>query len=631
MPPQDQIFKYLDFISQIIPATLYILNLNSQFIIINERGVKAVGAPNKEFVIGKNVFELYKDDAIASALQNDIDQVIQRGEIIQTEDKIVDVNTGKFRYYTATKAPLYDLDNQLIGIVGTSIKVTDQKNILHYLKLLAPLIPGNIYWKNLNSEYLGMNEVTLQASGLGSFSNFIGKTDYELWPQFADQLVSHDREVIQTGNVVAKEEAITLPNGKFRYFTVVKVPLRDDENNIVGIVGNSIDITAQKEAEQAKAANEARFRKVVGQMVHDVQSPLTVLFGLIDELKEQIPEVERNILREVASRIAGITSHMLDNYRSQSISEESNSGDVDIWNAQGYADNKQAVLVSASLLNFLGEKNYEYKDRGIVFSHDFADDVRSAFILVNPVSFKRAISNLLNNAVDALRSISNSEIVLKLENKDNSVVVISVIDNGSGMSAELVNKIKANLAVSHGKSNGHGLGLTQVRDMLEQSSAKFELNSVVGHGTTISLEFPRIATPEWLAEEIEIKPDAIMIILDDDPSIHSAWDRRLADKIQTLSSLTVMHFTSGAEVISFVNQLPADKHDKVCLLSDYELLNQSMNGLEVIKATGIAKAILVTSHYDSPEICKLAIKQGVKILPKGFVSYFLIKSKTVKI
>jgi hypothetical protein len=56
------------------------------------------------------------------------------------------------------------------------------------------------------------------------------------------------------------------------------------------------------------------------------------------------------------------------------------------------------------------------------------------------------------------------------------------------------------------------------------------------------------------------------------------------------------------------------------LLSDYELLHQSRNGLEIIQASHIKKSILVTSHYTNPVIRDTATKLKIKILPKQMAS-----------
>ncbi len=127
MSEQAQIFKYLESISEVIPCPFYWINAGGKFVGINSLCVIATGSLSKEYIIGKTVHELYQNQEIADKLQHDIDKIIKTGEISRLEDEIVDVSTGKARYYMATRAPLRDSANNIIGVVGTSTEITAEK------------------------------------------------------------------------------------------------------------------------------------------------------------------------------------------------------------------------------------------------------------------------------------------------------------------------------------------------------------------------------------------------------------------------------------------------------------------------------------------------------------------------
>jgi hypothetical protein len=59
---------------------------------------------------------------------------------------------------------------------------------------------------------------------------------------------------------------------------------------------------------------------------------------------------------------------------------------------------------------------------------------------------------------------------------------------------------------------------------------------------------------------------------------------------------------------------------QVVFLSDYELLRQNKNGLQIIEESGIKNTILVTSYYANSSIRDRAVKLGVRILPKQLAS-----------
>ncbi|EKD94226.1 MAG: sensory box sensor histidine kinase/response regulator [uncultured bacterium] len=135
--------------------------------------------------------------------------------------------------------------------------------------------------------------------------------------------------------------------------------------------------------------------------------------------------------------------------------------------------------------------------------------------------------------------------------------------------------------------------------------------------TRINLTFPKTQQPNWLAPELYFNKGDTVVILDDDNSIHGAWKTRF-NKYVTNNSIKVVHFTQGEDAIAFINNF-TDKNQLV-LLSDFELLEQKMNGLDIIQKTKARNSILVTSHHANKSVLELAMKNQIKILPKQLAS-----------
>jgi two-component system, OmpR family, aerobic respiration control sensor histidine kinase ArcB len=110
--------------------------------------------------------------------------------------------------------------------------------------------PGHVYWKNTEGVCLGCNSNNWKDFGLKSLNDFIGKTDYELFPkEQADKIRQADLEVINTGQPkIFEEEAVTY-NGNVKLYLSHKVPLRNFQNQIIGILGISFDITDARKKE----------------------------------------------------------------------------------------------------------------------------------------------------------------------------------------------------------------------------------------------------------------------------------------------------------------------------------------------------------------------------------------------
>ena len=130
-----------------------------------------------------------------------------------------------------------------------SSKIDNFKNLLN---AIIDSIAGIHWWKDINGIYQGCNSAMVEALGLSSRNDIIGKTDYELpWASQANILIKHDKEVMSTGiTQKGKEEIIETKQGDVRTFIVAKAALRDNNNNIIGTVGNSIDVTELKQTQK---------------------------------------------------------------------------------------------------------------------------------------------------------------------------------------------------------------------------------------------------------------------------------------------------------------------------------------------------------------------------------------------
>lgn len=493
-------------------------------------------------------------------------------------------------------------------------KLPNRPKILDELEKIASIIPTPVYWEDVNSVILGVNEPGLKSIGF-SYEAFVGKSLYELYPkEMADNIKLHNEEVMSTGKILSQEEAVKDVTGKTRYYAAIKAPLRDESGKIIGIVGTSIDITAEKEAERLKIENEThikaiqeqeKFKNIAEQVAHDIRSPLASLLMIVKACV-QIPEAERIALREAAINIGDIANNLLNFYKSKD-----NDHSLEI-------EERQSILISATLLQLLADKKYQYHDSSIKFHHDFSQDGNFAFIKIGPSSFKRMISNLINNAVDAVEN-KEGKVIVRLETT-KEWVRITIEDNGKGMSPELIKKIMSSISFTEGKKGGHGLGLTQVRETLERNQGELSFASTVGKGTKVSLTFPRITAPSWIAEEIKLGKNDNVIILDDGASIHRAWDTHFEPILKREPGIKLKHFEMGKEALNYINSLSNSEKNRVFLLSDYELLKQDLNGLNVIEQSKIKRSILVTSHYANPVVLEHAIKIGTKILPKQLAS-----------
>jgi PAS domain S-box-containing protein len=492
------------------------------------------------------------------------------------------------------------------------IKQNNSK-MLDALEIVAPILPTVVYWHDTQGAILGVNPHCLRS--IGATTDIIGKTPYDFYPkEIAEHILSHNELVMKTGEILSQDEPIEdVSTGEVKVFHSTKAPLYNDAGKVIGIIGSSIDVTAEKEAERLKIENEKQktllekeeeFRKIANQVSHDIRSPLSSLLMILKSCT-QIPEPQRIALREAATGARDIANHLLNQYKKHEVHDLGINGN-------------NFLLVSTALLEVLTAKKYQYEDLDVHFDCHFEDNTHFAFIQSEFSDFRRMISNLINNAVDAMAD-NKGAVNLHLS-ADKEQIKISIQDAGKGMSPELIAKIMNKTAFTEGKKEGHGIGLTQVWDTINKSHGKMHIDSIIGKGTNLILTFPRADAPTWLAEEVILNPDDTVIILDDDASIHGAWQTRFENTLDKNSSINRKHFREGKDALEFIHSFPDTEKSKLFLLSDYELLKQELNGLHIIAKGGVSRSILVTSHYADPIIQEQAAKTGTKILPKELAS-----------
>ncbi|MBV9288020.1 MAG: EAL domain-containing protein [Hyphomicrobiales bacterium] len=161
------------------------------------------------------------------------------------------------------------------------------------LKKLIDLVPDNLWIKDAESRFAVANDATARQIGLASSGDLIGKTDLELHPpETAQKYYADEQRVVRTGEpLIDFEEYVLAPGGAKVWMTTTKVPLRDDDGKVVGIVGISRDITARKLAETLRDG-QAQILEMIA-----TGAPLTDILGrLIRLIESQMSGVKSSIM-----------------------------------------------------------------------------------------------------------------------------------------------------------------------------------------------------------------------------------------------------------------------------------------------------------------------------------------------
>ena len=121
----------------------------------------------------------------------------------------------------------------------------------HEMQIIMDNLPVNIYFKDRASRFTRVSKTHALQFGLIDPAQLIGKTDFDFFTaEHAQQAYEDEQAIIQTGQTLIKEEKETWIERPSTWASTIKMPLRDNEGNIIGTFGLSTDITKHKQAEE---------------------------------------------------------------------------------------------------------------------------------------------------------------------------------------------------------------------------------------------------------------------------------------------------------------------------------------------------------------------------------------------
>jgi len=158
--------------------------------------------------------------------------------------------------------------SELIAIIENVSETKEIKSELaHEQALLNSLIegiPDSIYFKDKESRFIKVNKAMLRKHGFKSDKEIIGKTDFELFgKEHAQQAFEDEQKIIQTGiPIINKEEKEDWADGRTTWVSTTKMPLYNNQGEIIGTFGVSRDITDKVIAEEQIKNSEKLYRSL---------------------------------------------------------------------------------------------------------------------------------------------------------------------------------------------------------------------------------------------------------------------------------------------------------------------------------------------------------------------------------
>jgi len=347
---------------------------------------------------------------------------------------------------------------------------------------------------------------------------------------------------------------------------------------------------------------EAARARMAEQVAHDLRSPVSALEMLVTSLDEIAPE-KYQAINGCLNRIKTMANSVL---RKGPACKGTPSAEA------------PSVCLNSVLETILEEKKAQYQTMQVDLSLRLPKGSVPIFAQIREEELKRAVSNLLDNAVEAIAGAG--KVVLSLVT-DGSKAVVTVLDTGHGIPSQLIPRI-GERGFTANKPGGSGLGLHFAISVVTDHKGTLSIDSNENKGTTIRIELPCVEVPAWYVSNLELNRYSQVVVTDDDHSVHLGWDQKLSSL-----GLKVVHLYSPQELESWISANPKAV-PKTFFLCDYEFSENERNGLETLVRMKLhAQSLLVTGKATDAIIQKACAEQAVRLVPKETLLKFRITKK----
>lgn len=229
---------------------------------------------------------------------------------------------------------------------------------------------------------------------------------------------------------------------------------------------------------EAKILNEkANFAL---QIAHDIRSPLTALVSVSQSLND-LHKDQKELLNFSAQRINTIANLLLK--KAKDFKPKNQESFLIETNSE--SEKNHHVLLRDVLYPILQEKRVQIAHLQI--SIKVTGHIDGIVINIDRRKFERVLSNLLHNAIEAINDKTGT-IEVRVS-KRSSQVIVEIIDNGIGMSDEVLEKL-GRPGFTYGKPEGSGLGVHHAFQTIQSFNGEISYISQVGVGTLVQVLLP---------------------------------------------------------------------------------------------------------------------------------------------
>jgi PAS domain S-box-containing protein len=602
-----------------IPQRVFSKDRNFRYLGCNKAFANDAGLSHPEEIIGKDDFELpWKETA--PLYRADDRQVMETDTPKLSYEEPRSKPDRSLLWLRTNKVPLHDREGKVIGVLGTYEDITEQKQAEEalraseerYRQFFQEDLSG-VYITTPEGKLLACNPTFLQIFGFASLEEAMGTNMASLYPN------PEDREVFlqllrEHKRLERREAEVRRKDGKPIYLVENACGVFDEHGNLIEIKGYLFDDTSRKKLEEQfrQSQKMEAVGRLAGGIAHDFNNLLTCINGYAElltlRLKERDPSrkfVEE--IRRAGNRAAKLTRQLLAFSRRQVLQPE-----VLDLNAV-VQDMEQMVR------RLIGEDI----DLRIVPCPDLGR------VKADPSQIEQVIMNLVVNARDAMPR--GGHLTIKTANvdlDDNYVlehtgakpgqhVMLSLADNGCGMSMEVRSHLFEPFYTTKELGRGTGLGLSTVYGIVKQSEGYITVDSQEGIGTIFTLYLPRVeGLPENVIRKFALPKEAngseTILLVEDDEAVSE-----LAQRVLSVRGYRVICARDGPSALRICSEHVA----KIDLLIT-DVVMPVMGGRElarrILAIFPNIKVLFVSGYSEDAILHQGLLEPGTAFLQKPF-------------
>ena len=382
---------------------------------------------------------------------------------------------------------------------------------------------------------------------------------------------------------------IVKPDGTYLYHQLRYLPLRDEDDHLEGMIAclkNSDaevrkEFSIRQELEEAKIAAEAANRaksNFLFNMSHDIRTPMNAIIGFTDIAEKHIDEKERVL--ESLGKVKMSSNHLLSLINDVLDMSRVESGTVKI--------EEEPICLDTAKENLYSIMNGSAEAKNITLTADIDASVSHHWFYGDRLRMMRVLSNIISNSIKYTNPGGKIRLLaeeLPCEKEGAVRYRYTISDTGIGMSEEFLAHVfepfsRAESATKSGVI-GTGLGMAITKSLTELMGGTIAIESTLGVGTTVRLEFENriaeeVSPVEEVPKEISFALEGKKILLVEDNELN----REIATEILEEEGIIIDTAEDGDIAVEKMHHAAEGQYDLI--LMDIQM--PRMNGYEATQA-----------------------------------------------